>query len=39
MIRKRLSDLIEGNNFAQNPRHVHHQIPNLVFFAADEVMI
>ncbi|WJX71115.1 5-formyltetrahydrofolate cyclo-ligase [Trifolium repens] len=30
VIRQRIWDLLEGNNFAQNPRHVHHRIPNFV---------
>jgi len=30
IIRKRIWDLMEGNNFAQNPRPVHHRIPNFV---------
>jgi 5-formyltetrahydrofolate cyclo-ligase len=24
VIRQRISELMEGKNFAQNPRHVHH---------------
>ncbi|KAL5080762.1 hypothetical protein RYX36_009183 [Vicia faba] len=30
IIRKRIWDLMEDNNFAQNPRPVHHRIPNFV---------
>lgn len=41
VIRKRIWDLMEGNNFAQNPRPVHHRIPNFVgaSLAADKVML
>ncbi|RHN51082.1 putative 5-formyltetrahydrofolate cyclo-ligase [Medicago truncatula] len=39
VIRKRIWDLMEGNNFAQNPRPVHHRIPNFVgaSLAADKM--
>jgi 5-formyltetrahydrofolate cyclo-ligase len=39
IIRKRIWDLMERNNFAQNPRPVHHRIPNFVgaSIAADKV--
>ncbi|KAI9098444.1 hypothetical protein K1719_025069 [Acacia pycnantha] len=30
VIRKRIWDLMEAQNFAQNPRPVHHRIPNFV---------
>lgn len=30
VIRKRIWDLMEARNFAQNPRPVHHRIPNFV---------
>ncbi|KAK8609130.1 hypothetical protein V6N13_025437 [Hibiscus sabdariffa] len=30
VIRKRVWDLMEAQNFAQNPRPVHHRIPNFV---------
>lgn len=30
VIRKRIWDLMEARNFAQNPRPVHHRIPNYV---------
>ncbi|CAI0396186.1 unnamed protein product [Linum tenue] len=30
IIRKRVWDLMEARNFAQNPRPVHHRIPNFV---------
>lgn len=30
IIRKRIWDMMEANNFAQNPRPVHHRIPNFV---------
>ncbi|CAN0892238.1 5-formyltetrahydrofolate cyclo-ligase-like protein COG0212 [Linum grandiflorum] len=30
IIRKRIWDLMEARNFAQNPRPVHHRIPNFV---------
>ncbi|PKI58038.1 hypothetical protein CRG98_021531, partial [Punica granatum] len=34
VIRKRIWDLLEARNFAQNPRPVHHRIPNFVGAAA-----
>ncbi|KAK4747636.1 hypothetical protein SAY87_014222 [Trapa incisa] len=34
VIRKRIWDLMEARNFAQNPRPVHHRIPNFVGAAA-----
>lgn len=39
VIRKRIWDAMEANNFAQNPRPVHHRIPNFVSasVAADKV--
>ncbi|CAJ2666319.1 unnamed protein product [Trifolium pratense] len=39
VIRKRIWDLMERNNFAQNPRPVHHRIPNFVgaSIAADKM--
>ncbi|GAU41125.1 hypothetical protein TSUD_288150 [Trifolium subterraneum] len=39
IIRKRIWDLMERNNFAQNPRPVHHRIPNFVgaSIAADKM--
>ncbi|XP_062097887.1 5-formyltetrahydrofolate cyclo-ligase-like protein COG0212 isoform X2 [Humulus lupulus] len=30
VIRKRIWDMMEARNFAQNPRPVHHRIPNFV---------
>ena len=30
LIRKRIWDKLEAQNFAQNPRPVHHRIPNFV---------
>ncbi|XP_058779079.1 5-formyltetrahydrofolate cyclo-ligase-like protein COG0212 [Vicia villosa] len=30
IIRKRIWDMMEANNFSQNPRPVHHRIPNFV---------
>lgn len=30
VIRKRIWDFMEARNFAQNPRPVHHRIPNFV---------
>ena len=39
VIRKRIWDMMEAQNFAQNPRPVHHRIPNFVgaSTAADKV--
>lgn len=39
VIRKRIWDSMEAQNFAQNPRPVHHRIPNFVgaSVAADKV--
>lgn len=41
VIRKRVWDLMEAQNIAQNPRPVHHRIPNFVGAskAADKVMM
>ncbi|XP_058084286.1 5-formyltetrahydrofolate cyclo-ligase-like protein COG0212 isoform X2 [Magnolia sinica] len=39
VIRKRVWDLMEGLNIAQNPRPVHHRIPNFVGAAAAAKML
>jgi hypothetical protein len=39
VIRKRIWDLMEARNIAQNPRPVHHRIPNFVGASAAAKMV